>query len=80
MNPLKSITGTIVTGIVVAAIVMIIFADGSSDTWNSLMDWDMEFRISNRKGLSEEGRKNYAVTAVVKIEKKKLCTFTNIFM
>ena len=30
MNPLKSITGTIVTGIVVAAIVMIIFADGSS--------------------------------------------------
>ena len=30
MNPLKSITGTIVTGIVIAAIVMVIFADGSS--------------------------------------------------
>ena len=30
MNPLKSITGTIVTGIVIAAIVMVIFADGIS--------------------------------------------------
>ena len=28
MNPLKSITGTIVTGVVISAIVMIIFADG----------------------------------------------------
>ena len=32
MNPLKSITGTIVTGVVIAAIVMIIFADGISST------------------------------------------------
>ena len=30
MNPLKSITGTIITGLVIAAIVMVIFADGSS--------------------------------------------------
>ena len=30
MNPLKSITGTIITGAVIAAIVMAIFADGSS--------------------------------------------------
>ncbi len=30
MNPLKSITGTIVTGAVLSAIVMAIFADGSS--------------------------------------------------
>ncbi len=30
MNPLKSITGTIVTGIVVSAIVIAIYADGSS--------------------------------------------------
>ena len=29
MNPLKSITGTIVTGAVIAAIVMVIFADGA---------------------------------------------------
>ena len=29
MNPLKSITGTIVTGAVISAIVMAIFADGS---------------------------------------------------
>ena len=30
MNPLKSISGTIITGAVIAAIVMAIFADGSS--------------------------------------------------
>ncbi len=30
MNPLKSITGTIITGAVIAALVMAIFADGSS--------------------------------------------------
>ena len=30
MNPLKSITGTIITGAVISAIVMVIFADGSS--------------------------------------------------
>ncbi len=28
MNPLKSITGTIVTGVVISAIVMVVFSDG----------------------------------------------------
>jgi hypothetical protein len=35
MNPLKSITGTIITGVVIAAIVMIAFADGISPAWLS---------------------------------------------
>ena len=32
MNPLKSITGTIVSGVVISAIVMVIFSDGVT-TW-----------------------------------------------
>ncbi len=38
MNPLKSITGTIVTGIVIAVIVMIIFADGAGF---NLLGWSV---------------------------------------
>jgi len=41
MNPLKSITGTIVTGAVISAIVMAIFADGSS----AAMQWTVWFHV-----------------------------------
>ena len=41
MNPLKSITGTIVTGVVISAIVMIIFADGIT----SAIEWTVWFHV-----------------------------------
>jgi len=41
MNPLKSITGTIVTGVVISAILMIIF---SSDAGNSI-EWVVWFHV-----------------------------------
>jgi len=41
MNPLKSITGTIVTGVVISAIVMIIFA---SDAGNPI-EWTVWFHV-----------------------------------
>jgi uncharacterized membrane protein len=41
MNPLKSITGTIVTGVVISAIVMIIFADGVT----SSIEWTVWFHV-----------------------------------
>jgi len=41
MNPLKSITGTIVTGIVLSAIVMAIFADGISNH----IEWTVWFHV-----------------------------------
>ncbi len=41
MNPLKSITGTIVTGVVISAIVMVIFADGVSTT----IQWYVWFHV-----------------------------------
>ena len=41
MNPLKSITGTIVTGVVVSAIVMIIFSDGFTST----IEWVVWFHV-----------------------------------
>jgi len=41
MNPLKSITGTIVTGVVISAIVMAIFADGAS----SAIQWTVWFHV-----------------------------------
>lgn len=41
MNPLKSITGTIVTGVVISAIVMIIFADGVSNA----IEWTVWFHV-----------------------------------
>jgi uncharacterized membrane protein len=41
MNPLKSITGTIVTGVVIAAIVMIIFADGVTNP----IEWTVWFHV-----------------------------------
>jgi uncharacterized membrane protein len=41
MNPLKSITGTIVTGVVISAIVMIIFADGATNS----IEWTVWFHV-----------------------------------
>jgi uncharacterized membrane protein len=41
MNPLKSITGTIVTGVVISAIVMIIFADGITNP----IEWTVWFHV-----------------------------------
>ncbi len=41
MNPLKSITGTIVSGIVLSAIVMIIYADGST----TAIQWTVWFHV-----------------------------------
>ncbi|HKJ52115.1 MAG TPA: urate hydroxylase PuuD [Gammaproteobacteria bacterium] len=41
MNPLKSITGTIVTGIVIAAIVMGIFSDGNT----AAIEWTVWFHV-----------------------------------
>ena len=41
MNPLKSITGTIVTGVVISAIVMAIFADG----FTSSIEWVVWFHV-----------------------------------
>ena len=41
MNPLKSITGTIVTGVVISAIVMIIFADGVTNS----IEWTVWFHV-----------------------------------
>jgi uncharacterized membrane protein len=41
MNPLKSITGTIVTGVVISAIVMIIFADGVTNA----IEWTVWFHV-----------------------------------
>jgi len=41
MNPLKSITGTIVSGVVVSAIVMAIFADGNT----AAIEWTVWFHV-----------------------------------
>ncbi|MDC1287065.1 urate hydroxylase PuuD [Gammaproteobacteria bacterium] len=41
MNPLKSITGTIVTGFVISAIIMVIFADGAV----SSIQWTVWFHV-----------------------------------
>ena len=41
MNPLKTITGTIVTGVVISAIVMAIFADGAG----SSIQWTVWFHV-----------------------------------
>ncbi|HUV23789.1 MAG TPA: urate hydroxylase PuuD [Gammaproteobacteria bacterium] len=41
MNPLKSITGTIVTGVVISAIVMGIFADGITNS----IEWTVWFHV-----------------------------------
>ena len=41
MNPLKSITGTIVTGVVISALVMIIFADGETNS----IEWTVWFHV-----------------------------------
>ncbi len=41
MNPLKSVTGTIVSGVVLAAIVMAIFADGSTNP----IEWTVWFHV-----------------------------------
>ena len=41
MNPLKSITGTIVTGFVISAIIMVIFADGAVST----IQWTVWFHV-----------------------------------
>jgi len=41
MNPLKSITGTIVTGVVISAIVMAIFADGVTNS----IEWTVWFHV-----------------------------------
>jgi uncharacterized membrane protein len=41
MNPLKSITGTIVTGVVISALVMIIFADGATNS----IEWTVWFHV-----------------------------------
>ena len=41
MNPLKSITGTIVTGVVLSALVMLIYADGSTNP----MEWTVWFHV-----------------------------------
>ena len=41
MNPLKSITGTIVTGVVISVIVMVIFADGATNH----IEWTVWFHV-----------------------------------
>ena len=41
MNPLKSITGTIVSGVVLSAIIMMIYADGSYNP----MEWTVWFHV-----------------------------------
>jgi uncharacterized membrane protein len=41
MNPLKSITGTIVTGFVLSAIIMVMFADGAVST----IQWTVWFHV-----------------------------------
>ena len=41
MNPLKSITGTIVTGVVISAILMIIYSDGFSNA----IQWTVWFHV-----------------------------------
>jgi uncharacterized membrane protein len=41
MNPLKSITGTIVTGFVISAIIMVIFSDGAVST----IQWTVWFHV-----------------------------------
>ncbi len=41
MNPLKSITGTIVTGVVISAIVMIIFSSGAGNS----IEWVVWFHV-----------------------------------
>lgn len=41
MNPLKSVTGTIVTGVVISAIVMAIFADG----FTNAIEWTVWFHV-----------------------------------
>jgi uncharacterized membrane protein len=41
MNPLKSITGTIVTGVVLSALVMLIYADGSYNP----IEWTVWFHV-----------------------------------
>ena len=41
MNPLKSITGTIVTGVVISALVMIIFANGATNS----IEWTVWFHV-----------------------------------
>lgn len=41
MNPLKSITGTIVTGVVISAIVMIIFSTGAGNP----IEWTVWFHV-----------------------------------
>jgi len=41
MNPLKSITGTIVTGVVLSALVMLIYADGSTNP----IEWVVWFHV-----------------------------------
>jgi uncharacterized membrane protein len=41
MNPLKSITGTIVTGVVISALVMIIFSNGATNS----IEWTVWFHV-----------------------------------
>ncbi|MFV2033136.1 MAG: urate hydroxylase PuuD [Gammaproteobacteria bacterium] len=41
MNPLKSITGTIVTGVVLSALVMLVYADGSTNP----LEWTVWFHV-----------------------------------
>ena len=41
MNPLKSVTGTIVTGVVISALVMIIFANGETNS----IEWTVWFHV-----------------------------------
>jgi uncharacterized membrane protein len=41
MNPLKSITGTIVSGIVLSAIIMMIYSDGSTNP----LEWTVWFHV-----------------------------------
>jgi len=41
MNPLKSITGTIVTGVVISAIVMIVFSSGAGNP----IEWTVWFHV-----------------------------------
>ena len=41
MNPLKSITGTIVSGVVLSAIIMMIYSDGSTNP----LEWTVWFHV-----------------------------------
>ena len=41
MNPLKSVTGTIVTGVVISALVMVIFANGETNS----IEWTVWFHV-----------------------------------